>query len=81
MRDVASTSATSPSLRPLPCGSPSMYAATKSRSAFFFASSRTSLPFRNSPRSPSISRPWNDSGNVHVNLPLVPAAWGLVNVS
>ena len=32
MRDVESTSATSPSRRPLPLGSLSMYAATKSRS-------------------------------------------------
>ena len=45
------------------------------------ASSRTSLPFENSPRRPSISLPWNVSGNVHANVPFVPVACGLVNDS
>ena len=57
MRDVASTSATSPSRRPLPLGSLSMYAATKSRSFFVAASSRTSLPVAElAAQIPSISR-------------------------
>ena len=81
MRDVASTSATSPSRRPLPVASLSMYPATKSRSFRLLASSLTSLPPRNSPRSPSIRRPWKESGNVHANVPFVAAASGLVNVS
>ena len=81
MREVASTSATSPSLRPLPVGSLSMYDATNVRSSSSSASSRTSRPFENSPRRPWISLPWNVSGNVHAKVPFVPAACGLVNDS
>ena len=55
-----------------PFGSLSMYAATKSRSASVVAPrAARACRSRNSPRSPSISRPWNESGNVHANVPFV----------
>ena len=66
---------------PPPIRSVSMNAATKSRSSSESASSRTSRPLENSPRSPWMSRPRNESGNVQRNVPLVARASGLVKTS